>query len=168
MTYVDLFFQAEGLKEIGHLEMEPDSTFGALRALVNEKHGIPLDVLIFIEDKGEPVVDDALLKDYATASGLKVHFHRLREVKVLVTFNEKTVERLFPPSATVARVRLWVAVREFGMTEEEAGEHVLQIAGTHERPSLDAHVGALGEGRRAVAFDLVAVERVNGARGQSE
>ena len=34
--------------------------------------------------------------------------------------------------------------------------------GTHDRPSLDAHLGALEEGRRVVEFDLVADERVQG------
>ena len=166
MATIDLFFQGEGLRDIDHLEIEPVSTFGALKVLVHEKCGIPLDVLVFVEDMGEPVSDDASLKEYATPTGLKVHFHRLREVKVLVTFNGKTVEGLFSPATTVARVRQWAAVCEFGMTEDEAGEHVLQIAGTHDRPGLGKHMGVLGKGRRAVAFDLVADERVNGARGQ--
>ena len=165
MSKIDLFFQGEGLTDINYLEIDLELTFGDLKVLVHEKLGIPLDVLIFLEDKGEPVSDDVLLKEHATPTGLKVHFHRAREVKVLVTFNGKTVEQLFPPAATVARVREWAAVCEFGMTEDEAGEHVLQIGGTHERPSLDTHVGALGDGERAVAFDLVADERVQGACG---
>ena len=165
MSTIDLFFQGEGLEDINYLEIDLEFTFGALKALVHEKHGIPLDVLVFVEDKGEPVSEDALVKDYVTATGIKVHFHRIREVKVLVTFNGKTVEGLFSPATTVAGVRRWAAVSEFGMNEDEVGEHVLQIAGTHDRPSLDTHVGALGDGKRAVAFDLVADERVQGARG---
>ena len=102
MSTIDLFFQGEGLEDINYLEIDLEFTFGALKALVHEKHGIPLDVLVFVEDKGEPVSEDALVKDYVTATGIKVHFHRIREVKVLVTFNGKTVEGLFSPATTVA------------------------------------------------------------------
>ena len=165
MSKIDLFFQGESLTGINYLEIDFELTFGDLRVLVNEKFGVPLDVLIFLEDKGEPVSDDVLLKEHAAATGLKVHFHRAREVKVLVTFNGKTVEQLFSPGATVAHVREWAAVCEFGINEDEVGEHVLQIVDTHERPSLDTHVGALGDGKRAVAFDLVADERVQGDCG---
>ena len=50
------------------------------------------------------------------------------------------------------------------MSAEEAGEHVLQIVGTHERPSPGTHVGALNDDKeRVVAFDLVPDERVQGA-----
>ena len=97
-------------------------------------------------------------------TGLKVHLHSLRQLKVTVTFNGKTIERLFGPGATVARVKRWAAEHEFGMSEEEAGEHVLQIAGKHDRPAPGTHIGALRDGKvRALAFDLVPDERVNGA-----
>lgn len=163
MSTIDLFFQGEGLEDINCLEIDPDLTFGELKALVHQKHGIPLDVLVFVEDKRESVSEDAVVKDYVTEMGIKLHFHRCREVEVLVTFNARTVEGLFPPATTVASVRYWAAVSEFGMSEDEAGEHVLQIAGTHDRPSPDKHVGALGDGKRPVAFDLVADERVQGS-----
>ena len=163
MSKIDLFFQGEGLKDINYLEIDSDLTFGELKEIVHQKHGIPLDALVFVEGKRDPVDEDALVKDYVTAKGIKVHFHRRREVKVLVTFNAKTVEAEFPPATTVASVRRWAAVSEFGMSEDEAGEHVLQIRGTHDRPSPDTHLGALAEGKRVVEFDLVADERVQGA-----
>jgi hypothetical protein len=85
---------------------------------------------------------------------------------VTVTFNGETAELRFPPSATVARVKSWAAERKFGMSDEEAGEHVLQIAGSHDRPAPGTHVGALTDGKVCgLAFDLVADERVNGASG---
>jgi hypothetical protein len=85
---------------------------------------------------------------------------------VAVTFNGETVERRFPPSATVARVKRWAAEKKFGMSEEEAGEHVLQIAGTHDRPAPGTHIGALTDDKVCgVAFDLVPDERINGAAG---
>ena len=49
---------------------------------------------------------------------------------------------------------------------EEAGEHVLQLAGSHDRPAPGTHIGALTHGKVCgLAFDLVADERVNGAGG---
>ena len=164
MTFIDLFYQGEGLGEIKHLEFESDATFAILKARLAEKHGLHPEVLVFLEDDDEPIGDDVPLQEHATLKGLKVHIHRLRQVKVTVTFNAKTVERLFGPSATVARVKRWAAEHEFGMSEDEAGEHVLQIAGTHDRPSPGTHIGAWCDGKlRALTFDLVPDERVNGA-----
>jgi len=81
-----------------------------------------------------------------------------------VTFNGESVERRFPPSATVARVKRWAAEKKFGMSEDEAGEHVLQIASTHDRPAPGTHIGSLTESKICnLAFDLVPDERVNGA-----
>ena len=90
MSRIDLFFQGEGLKDINYLEIDSDLTFGELKVIVHEKHGIPVDILVFVEGKRDPVDEDAVVKDYVTAKGIKVHFHRRREVKVLVTFNGKT------------------------------------------------------------------------------
>ena len=52
------------------------------------------------------------------------------------------------------------------MSKEEAGEHVLQISGTHERPNPGTHIGALRMvGCHTLAFDLVPDQRVNGHAG---
>ena len=166
MKSIDLFYQGEGVGEVEHLELEPEATFAVLKAHLVEKHKISVDALLFIEDEDEPIDEGVLLKDRATAKGLKVHIHRCRHVEVTVTFNGETVERRFPPSATVARVKRWAAEKKFGMSEEEAGEHVLQIAGTHDRPAPGTHIGALTDGKVCgVAFDLVPDERINGAAG---
>lgn len=166
MKSIDLFYQGEGVGEIEHIELEPDATFAVLKARLVEKHKIPLDALLFIEDEDEPIDERVLLKDRATAKGLKVHIHRCRHVEVTVTFNGETVQRRFPPSATVSRVKRWAAEKKFGMSEEEAGEHALQIAGTHDRPAPGTHIGALTDGKVCfLAFDLVPDERINGAAG---
>lgn len=166
MKTIDLFYQGEGVGEIAHIELEPTATFATLKACLAEKHGVAQDALLFLEDEEEPIDEAALLKDRATAKGLKVHVHRCRHIEVTVTFNGMTAERRFPPSATVARVKRWAAEHKFGMSEEEAGEHVLQIAGTHDRPTPGTHIGSLTDGKIcALAFDLVPDERVNGAAG---
>ena len=163
MTFIDLFYQAEGLGEIHHLEIEPEATCAVVKARLAEKHGLLLDVLVFVEDIDEPIGDAVPLKEHATPKGLKVHLHRLRQLKITVTFNGKRVERLFGPGTTIARVKRWAAEDEFGMSPGDAGEHVLQIAGTHDRPSPGTHIGTLSADMvRTLPFDLVPDERVNG------
>lgn len=166
MKSIDLFYQGEGIGEISHIELEPDATFAILKARLAEKHGVPHDALLFLEEEDEPLDETILVKDRATPKGLKVHIHRCRHVEVTVTFNGETVERRFSPSATVAHVKHWAAEHKFGMSKEDAGEHVLQIAGTHDRPAPGTHIGALTDGKVCgLAFDLVPDERVNGRPG---
>lgn len=168
MNYVDIFYQGEGISEIEHIELEPDTTFAVLKARLTEKHEIPVDALLFIEDGDEPVEEAVLIRDCATSRGLKVHIHRCRHVEVTVTFNGETAERRFSPGATIARVKHWAAEKKFGMSREEAGEHVLQIDGTHDRPAPGTHIGVLTDGKVCgLAFDLVPDERINGAPGVS-
>ncbi len=166
---IDVFYQGEGLDVVGHVEIEAEATFGALKAVLADNHGLAAEaVLVFIEDKDEPLGDDALVKEYAELKALKVHVHRQREVKVEVVFNGKTVENHFSPSVTVARVKVWAAEKEFGLGTEEAGEHVLQIVGTDVRPQPSTHIGTLVDDKTPVlAFDLVPHERVQGAFGLS-
>ena len=164
MKSVDLFCQGEGVGEMVHIELALDSSFAVLKAHLTDKFRIPDDALLFIEDKDEPIDESVLVKDCATATGLKVHIHRSRHVKVTVMYNGKTVDCHFSPSATVARVKRWATEKEFGMSEDEAGEHVLQVSGTHDRPAPGTHIGVLtGDKADSVSFDLVTDERVNGA-----
>lgn len=164
MKTIDLFYQGEGVGEIEHLEIAPDTTFAQLKARLVEKHGGSPDALLFAENDDDPLDDAQTVKERTDGKGLKLHLHRCRHIAVTVTFNGETIDRKFAPGATVARVKRWAAERKFGMTKEEAGEHVLQIAGTHERPAPGTHIGALATPRTcALAFDLVADERVNGA-----
>ena len=163
MTSIDIFYQGEGIREIAHFEAAPDHSFAAVKIAIIDKHGLDKETLIYLEDRDEPVDESWLLRDYAGQAGIKVHLHRCRHVEVAVTFNSEMVHHPFGPGTTVARVKTWAAERKFGMTEEEAGEHVLQIAGTHERPTPGMHIGAITQRKNcAVAFDLVADERVNG------
>lgn len=164
MKVIDLYYQAEGVLDIQHFEAAPDDTFGSVKARLRDKHNIADDAVVFVEDDEDPTDDRVLLSERAGPKGLKLHLSRCRHVAVTVTFNGKTVERRFAPAATVARVKTWAAEREFGMTKEEAGEHVLQIGGTHERPAPNTHLGTLTRPKScSVAFDLVPDERVNGA-----
>jgi hypothetical protein len=131
---------------------------------LEKKHGFEADFLVFIEDEDEPVDLTRRVHECAGPTGVKLHFHRCRHIDVSVTFNNETVEHPFAPSATIARVKRWAAERKFGMSSEEAGEHVLQITKSQDRPMPGTHIGALVKHHHCrIAFDLVPNEIINGA-----
>lgn len=166
MKPIDIFYQGESIREIDHLDVEPEDAFHVVKARLIEKHGLDQAVLIFIEDHDEPVEEAVLVGERAGAAGVKAHLHRCREVEVTVTHNGDTVERKFGPGTTVARVKRWAAEEKFGMSRDEAGEHALQIVGTHERPAGSVHIGTLTACPICrLAFHLVPDERINGAGG---
>jgi hypothetical protein len=166
MASIDIFYQGEGLREIEHIEFGPDDSFSTLKALLIEKHGLKGDVLLFLEDSDEPIDETLIVREHVGPAGVKAHLHRCRHIEVDVRFNSETAHHRFGPGATIARVKRWAAERKFSMTPEEASEHVLQIAGTQERPSPGTHLGALTSCPNCrLAFDLVPDQRVNGASG---
>jgi hypothetical protein len=163
MSSIDVFYQGEGIREIEHFEASPEHSFAAVKIAIIEKHGLDKETRIYLEDREEPVDESHLLGQHAGQAGIKAHLHRCRHVEVSVSFNGETVDHRFGPGTTVARVKTWAAEHRFGMTPQEAGEHVLQIAGTKDRPDPGTHVGTLASCPACkVAFDLVPNERVNG------
>lgn len=164
MPTIDVFYQGEGIAGVEHLEIEPDRSFGELKGLIAKKHGLIGDLLLFLEDCDAAMDDAGIVSKHRGRAGLMAHIHRCRAVEVAVNFKEKTVHEDFPPSATVERVKRWAAERKFGMSEEDASHHHLQIAGTTEQPDPGVHIGRLATCPNcALAFDLVPTPRVNGA-----
>jgi hypothetical protein len=163
METLDIFYQGHGIREIDHIEVGRDHTVAVIKEILVKKHGLETDTLIFLEDQEEPLGDHLVIFELVQATSVNLHLHRCRHVDVTVRFNGKPVERKFAPSATIAHVKHWAAVKGFGMTEEQAGEHLLQIAGTKDRPAPGVHIGTLASCPECkVAFDLVPDERVNG------
>jgi hypothetical protein len=163
MKSIDIFYQGDGISEMEHIEVRPDHTVAMIKEILVKKHGCGADTLIFLEDQENPLDDHIVLTKLCGAAGVKMHLHRCRHMQVEVTFAGETVHHKFAPGATVARIKVWAAVSKFGMTEEDAGEHMLQIAGTQERPAPGTHVGTLTSCPDCrVHFDLVPDERVNG------
>jgi hypothetical protein len=163
MKTIDIYYQGDGIGSVEHLEFGADETFAELQAAIAKKHGIEGDIVLFLEDEAEPVEGMTKLRDKSGRAGIKAHVHRCRQIEVIVHFKDKTVHEAFAPGTTVARVKHWVTVRKFGMTEEEASHHHLQIAGTTDQPDPGTHIGALASCPKCkVAFDLVTTPKVNG------
>src|SRR5262245_37947304 len=115
MKTIDIFYQGEGIREVGHLEADAEDSFGKLKDAIARKHGLTGEILIFLEDKDEPHHDREPLHEHAGHGGLKVHVHSCRDIKVTVTFNGESVHHAFGPGATIARVKHWAAVKKLGM-----------------------------------------------------
>jgi hypothetical protein len=163
MITIPVFYQAENLDRIEHATFPPEATLGEVLAAIHTRHNTDAAAVLFLEDAEEPADLDTLLRDLTGPKGLKVHVHRCRRIEVSVTFNG-TKEHRLAPSATVARVKRWAVEKAFPMSPEDAGEHVLQLTSTTERPSLGTHLGTLAKHPHChVRFDLVPNERVNGA-----
>ncbi len=165
MKDIDIFYQVEGISEIQHISAPSDEQLAAVRARIATKHAIDDGGSLFSEDADDPVDETATIGSIAAPTGAKLHLHRCRRVAVTVAFAGRTLERSFGPGATVARVKRWAA-EQLGMSKEDAGEHVLQVSGTHDRPTPATHIGTLAKCPACrLAFDLVPDERVNGAPG---
>ena len=164
MKPIDIFYQGGHGQQIDHLQVDANETIKAIKLRIIEKHGGETDVLIFVEDCDESMDENVTIGSITTTGSAKLHVHRCRKVAVSVSFAGKTVMREFGPGNTLAHIKRWAAEREFGMTKEDAGEHLLQIAGTHDRPAPGTHVGVLASCPACrVAFDLVPDQRINGA-----
>ena len=112
----------------------PDHTFAVVKLAIIEKHGLDEETLIYLEDRDEPIDEQCLVRDHVGRAGIKVASAPLPPRRGRATFNGETVHHKFGPGTTVARVKNWAAEHKFGMTPQEAGEHVLQISGTKDRP----------------------------------
>lgn len=166
---INVFYQAEGLADIAVIEVEDGLTFGEVRKLLAQAADLSDDAVLFVEDDEEPAKLDQKLAVTDKSAGIKLHLHRCRKVRVTVTFNGRVVQHPFTPATTVAKVKKWAAIKEFNMTPEEAGEHVLQISGTYDRPAPNTHIGKLVKHPECqIAFDLLPDERVNGALDQQD
>lgn len=163
-TTIDVFVQREGSRELEHMEFDGELTLAELKAQLVAKHGLDGEVSLFVEDSEEPVDDQHCAKNHTESKQVKVHLHRCRQVTASVTYNGKVVEHRFSPGTTVAHVKRWAAEREFGMSRDDAAEHVLQIVGTDEQPPGRTHLGTLTTCPNCrVAFDLVPEKRINGS-----
>lgn len=159
---VSIFYQVEAIRAQNHLESSRDEPLTRLAQRITKKHGLPDGVQLFAEDSDEVARMDCDVGAIAKPAGAKIHLHRCARIAVAVAFGGRTLEHAFGPGSTLARVKQW-ATRELRMSDDDASEHVLQLAGTHDRPTPSTHLGSIvGHPHCRVAFDLVADERVQG------
>ena len=162
MKTIDIFYQGEGIGALEHIEFGADDSFAAFRRRSPGSTASPATPVLFLEDEIEPV-DERPASRQGRPRRHQGPPASLPHVEVAVHFKGKTVHARFAPGTTVARVKHWAAVRKFGMTEEEASDHLLQIAGTTDQPDPGTHIGTLASCPKCkVAFDLVTTPKVNG------
>ena len=118
---------------------------------------------VFTEEGDEPLGNDDKLPEHDDGQPVRLHVHRCRRIEVAVTFNGVTKDHSFGPGTPIAAVKKWAAIGAFGMDPGDAAEHVLQLAGTTDRPEPDTHIGTLVTCPDCrLAFDLVPLKRVEG------
>jgi hypothetical protein len=165
---IRIFVQSEHLPDVALLQLSEEALFEDLRAacvaLIPEhaRHG---DIRIFVEDVDE-AVDGKRVADLKHGHAVHVHVSRCHLVHASVRYAGKTITHDFGPSATIRRVKKW-AGETLGISEHDAAELVLQLAGSTDQPAPDKHLGVYAHCPAcAVIFDLVATYRVNGNAAQ--
>lgn len=168
MEKIDVFVQGEGVKEVILVQVAEN---GRVRDLIEiaKEHGIRVGGEsdpsgVFLEEGEDALFAEAFLGDVGIRHRGHVHIHRARQIDVMVSYNGRQEARTFPPSATVGRVKKWaVSKKVFNLSEVDAAEHVLQIAGSSERPDETTHLGTLlTYPAHEIHFDLVPKVRVEG------
>lgn len=160
----DILLQGEAIPDIEFLTMSEHPSVRDILASAAKlrRGGEDGDYLAFIEDEDEPLDSQGHLPKGKAGEPLRLHVHRCRKIAVTVTFNAVPKTDRFAPGRTVESVKK-VMARAHGLDPRDAAEHVLQLAGSTDRPDADTHIGALvSHGACALAFDLVPLKRVEG------
>jgi hypothetical protein len=165
MSKINVFVQGEGIKNVLRLEFEPESTVLDMKRSCTAQANVRVDgeAVVFLENHDEPLAEVVSLESVASKGGVHVHIHRCHRIEVKVTYSGRTVNRGFGPGKTIGAVKHWAA-DGFGIPKEDAAELVLQIAGTHEQPDVDTHIGSLTTFPICgISLDLIPNPRIQGA-----
>lgn len=146
MKKIELFIQGEGLKKTIRVQLPEGATIQELLNVAQDQ-GIHLGgegdpTMVFLEDSDESLTRTTTLEEVGIGHRNHVHVNRTHKIDVFVTFNGAEKLHEFSPSTRVAKVHRW-ATKEFGMSDVDASEHLLQIMGSTERPDEDTHIGTL-------------------------
>ena len=165
MKKTEVLLQGECIPDIQVIELGADGTIKdvlEVAAKCREK-AIDGDFFVFIEGSAESFAASEKLPEIKGRQPLPIHVHRCQQVLVTVRYNGVSKGHEFVPSTTVAAVKKFAAIREFGMKPGDAAEHVLQFENSAERPEPETHVGALVTCPDCrISFDLVPHKRVEG------
>jgi hypothetical protein len=163
MAEIVVFAQTQGRPEIVEVKVMDTITESELyRAL--ETAGVlgTGEVFVFIEEAEQHVLRHENRPASGIHHGSRIHLTRCHHIRTIVHYQDRTIERNFPPGARVRSVKVW-AVREFHLDHKDAAEHVLQISNSRERPSSDTPLHVLVPvGSCDLKFDLVPEKRIEG------
>ncbi len=167
VSQLEVFVQGEDIREVVLVKVAANGTIRDLvkAALPGQQEGKGEHaVTVMLEDSDEALDLNKSLASAGVVQRGRVHIHRCRRVDVTVNFNGKPIERHFPPSATVKRVKKWaVGKKGFDMTDVDAAEHLLQVCNSTVRPDEDTHIGTLVKHPNcSLCFDLLPKIRVEG------
>lgn len=168
MEKIDVFMQGEGVKDVILVQIPKNGRVQDLIAIADEQ-GIRVGGEsdpsgVFLEEGENILPFEAALDEAGVRHRGHVHIHRVRHVEVTVNYNGRQETRTFTPAVTIGRVKKWaVSKKVFNLSEVDAAEHVLQIAGTNERSDEATHIGTLVTyPEHELHFDLVPKVRVEG------
>jgi len=122
-----VYLYVEGAKKAELKEVSSDCTYRELLKGENYPCESNENGWFAMRDDSDVVVDlDELIVKDAVKNKVHVHLCRCKKVEVAVTYNGVEKTESFPPSAKIKRILKW-ALREFGISEEEASVHVLSF-----------------------------------------
>ena len=165
MKNLEILLQGEHMPDIQLVALDRGKAVGDVLAAAarHRKCEAEGDFPVFAEDGEEPLAPDDPLPGGKGGQPVRLHVHRCHRIEVTVTFNGVSKEHSFGPGKTISAVKKWAAIKAFGMDPGDAAEHVLQFAGTTDRPEPDTHIGTLVSCPDcSLAFDLVPLKRVEG------
>ena len=161
----EILLQGEHIPDIEIIKLDQNDGAEAVLAAAAKHRSCEVegDFHVFLEDQDEVLHPDSRLPEGKEGQPIRLHVHRCHRVEVTVTFNGVTKEHEFGPGKTIASVKKWATSKAFEMDPGDAAEHVLQLAGTTDRPEPDTHIGSLATCPDCrLDFDLVPLKRVEG------
>ena len=153
-----VIFVAVETEPLARFELGEAALVADLLRVLSERGADVAELLVFKHDQPEPLEHHHPLHGHSHPI---FHAHKAREIAVKVHYKADIFHHRFAPSTTVAALVRW-AVKQARLGPEEAEEHVLQISGTRDQPSLDTHLGTLAHHAHAASFDLVRKQLVQG------
>ena len=141
---MELYIQCEDHDEMHIIKVNEDDKLSTIIDVLREgghcrdKEG---DFLILQEDRENILESSETFSGAGIAHRERIHCHRCERIKTDV-FYMSHKSRSFPPSTTIHSVKMW-AVREFGLSVNDASDLTLQIVGTSVKPEGDLHIGGL-------------------------
>jgi hypothetical protein len=152
---IKIYIHREGRVGTEAVEMAPAAVLG-------EAIGAEAGSVALLEDTDGALPLDATVADAGIADRAHVFTGKREKELVEVIFNDEGAEDSFTISTRVDHVFKW-AVKQFGLSKEDAAEHTLAICGTDVIPADDTHLGEVdSEGTGKLCFALIPKHRFEG------